>query len=188
LGLARDDGRFPVATGEQALLDGMLAQAAVAFERQRLQDGMAGVAALRERDRLRGALLQSVGHDLRTPLTAILAAAAELRAGGAAGLVAMIEAEGRRLDRYIADLLDMIRIEAGQSGCGSRRWTWRRRSKRRRATWRARCRPSGCAWRSRSTCRWCAPTRDCGTTVFSICLTTPPAMARPETRSPLMRR
>ncbi len=70
---------------------------------------------MRERDRLRGALLSSVGHDLRTPLTAVLAAAAELRRENTANadVVATLEAEARRLDRYIANLLDMVRIEAG---------------------------------------------------------------------------
>ena len=113
LGLARDDGRFPVATHEQPLLAGLLAQGALAFERARLAGEMAEVASLRERDHLRGALLSSVGHDLRTPLTTILAAAAELKARGAGDLAAAIENEGHRLDRYIADLLDMVRIEAG---------------------------------------------------------------------------
>jgi two-component system sensor histidine kinase KdpD len=87
---------------------------ALALERSNLERQMQDVASLRERDHLRGALLSSVGHDLRTPLTAILAAAAELRQLNApALLVDTIDDEGAKLGRYIANLLDMARIEAG---------------------------------------------------------------------------
>lgn len=115
LGLARDDGLAPVRIDQTPILATVLAQAALALERQRLATEVAGVEVLRERDRLRGALLSSVGHDLRTPLTAVLAAAAELRRESSANadVVATLESEARRLDRYIANLLDMVRIEAG---------------------------------------------------------------------------
>ena len=70
---------------------------------------------LRDRDRLRAALLSSLSHDLRTPLTAILAAAAELRRANAGdpALLISLESEAQRLDRFIGNLLDMVRIEAG---------------------------------------------------------------------------
>ena len=73
------------------------------------------VAAFRERDQLRSALLSSVGHDLRTPLTGIIGAAAELRQQGGKdpALLATIEGEAGKLERYITNLLDMARIEAG---------------------------------------------------------------------------
>jgi two-component system sensor histidine kinase KdpD len=75
---------------------------------------MRALDGIRERDRLRGALLSSVGHDLRTPLTAIIAGADELRRElGPTPLVATISAEAKRLERYIANLLDMARVEAG---------------------------------------------------------------------------
>jgi len=115
LGLARDDGSTAVTPDQMPLLESMLDQAALALERARLESEMLGVAQLRERDRLRGALLSSVGHDLRTPLTAILAAAAELRRRDASTdpLIDTLEGEARRLDRLIANLLDMVRVEAG---------------------------------------------------------------------------
>jgi two-component system sensor histidine kinase KdpD len=114
-GLARGDGTPPVPEERIALLESLLDQAALALERAALEGEMRDVAALRERDRLRGALLSSVGHDLRTPLTAIIAAAAELRRRmpGEAELVATLEAESATLERYIVNLLDMARIEAG---------------------------------------------------------------------------
>jgi two-component system sensor histidine kinase KdpD len=73
----------------------------------------------RESDALKSALLQSVSHDLRTPLAAIRAAAGTLRPGS--GLsdadrqasADAIEREVTRLDRLVANLLDLGRIEAG---------------------------------------------------------------------------
>ncbi len=115
LGLARDDGLAPVDAADEALLGSLISQAALALERARLQAELANFARLEERDRLRAALLSSVGHDLRTPLTAIAAAASELRqeVGLRPDLAETIAAEAARLDRYIANLLDMTRIEAG---------------------------------------------------------------------------
>jgi len=114
MGLARDDGRAPVDDEQLPLLLNLLDTTALALERSHLDRQMQDVASLRERDRLRGALLSSVGHDLRTPLTAIAAAAAELRQADApAGLVDAIDSESSKLGRYIANLLDMARIEAG---------------------------------------------------------------------------
>jgi two-component system, OmpR family, sensor histidine kinase KdpD len=114
LGLARGDGRAPVSDERLPLLESLLDQTALALERAALEREMRDVDSLRERDRLRGALLSSVGHDLRTPLTAIAAAAAELRREESdKALVATLEAETATLDRYISNLLDMARIEAG---------------------------------------------------------------------------
>ena len=115
MGLARDDGLPPVPEGETLLLDNLLDQVALALERARLEADTREVESLRERDRLRSALLSSVGHDLRTPLTGIIAAAAELRRGGGDRdeLTETISREAAKLERYIANLLDMARIEAG---------------------------------------------------------------------------
>lgn len=115
VGLARDDGRTPVDDDQLALLTNLLDQLALALERARAEADRREVGSLRERDRLRSALLSSVGHDLRTPLTGIIGAAAELRRGGGndAPLVAAIESEAAKLERYISNLLDMARIESG---------------------------------------------------------------------------
>ncbi len=115
-GLARDDGKDPVRAGQLPLLLSLIDQAALVLERMQLEDEMRDVAQLKERDRLRAALLSSVSHDLRTPLTAILAAAAEMRDAAPAGmaeLVDAVEGEARRLNRFVANLLDMARVEAG---------------------------------------------------------------------------
>ena len=113
LGLTRDDGGGPVRSDQWPLLMSLVDQASLALERMRLQDDMRDVDRLRERDRLRTALLSSVSHDLRTPLTSVMAAAAELRRGCTPELIDTIEGEASRLNRFVANLLDMARVEAG---------------------------------------------------------------------------
>ena len=73
-----------------------------------------------ETDRLRSALLTSISHDLKTPLAAVLGAAGTLRSlsdvldqQAKADLVATIIDEAERLNRFIANLLDMTRLESG---------------------------------------------------------------------------
>jgi two-component system, OmpR family, sensor histidine kinase KdpD len=113
LGIAREEGGDPLRADQLPLLMGLIDQASLALERLRLADEMRDVDAVRERDRLRAALLSSVGHDLRTPLTAILAATAEWRRAPAPELVDTVAQEALRLDRFVANLLDMARVEAG---------------------------------------------------------------------------
>jgi len=113
IGMSRDDGSEPVTSDQLPLLMNLLDQAALAIERARLTDEMRDMAQLKERDRLRAALLSSVSHDLRTPLTAILAAASELRREVAPETIDTIEVEAQRLNRFVANLLDMARVEAG---------------------------------------------------------------------------
>ena len=113
LGIAREDAGEPLRSDQIPLLMGLLDQASVALDRLRLEGEARRVATVEERDRLRAALLSSVGHDLRTPLTAIVAAAARLDDTRQPELVADIRGEAERLRRFVANLLDMVRIEAG---------------------------------------------------------------------------
>lgn len=92
--------------------DALTYYAALAVERVRLADEAAQVEALREADRLKDAVLASLSHDLRTPLTSIRATAAELRAEGEER-GAIIEEESERLNRLVTDLLDLSRLRAG---------------------------------------------------------------------------
>jgi two-component system sensor histidine kinase KdpD len=118
LGLA---GEPPSGNPELArTLDAVLDQAAVAIERIAFAADAARVEAMAETERLRNTLLSSVSHDLRTPLTSILGSATTLRSGTAAldaaardELLATIEEEAERLDRFVHNLLDMTRLESG---------------------------------------------------------------------------
>lgn len=108
-GLARDDGAPAVGPANLDLLDSLLDQSALALERARLEAEGRDFAATRERDRLRAALLSSIGQDLRPRLTAIGSAVRELKRGGTADrqLVSSIGTEATQLDRYIANLTDL---------------------------------------------------------------------------------
>ncbi|WP_085809334.1 sensor histidine kinase KdpD [Sphingomonas sp. TZW2008] len=113
LGVASDKAGSPVRADQLPLLGSLIDQAALVLERLRLEAEMRDVDAVRTRDRLRAALLSSVSHDLRTPLTAVIAAAAQLHHGATPELIGTIEGEAQRLNRFVANLLDMARVEAG---------------------------------------------------------------------------
>ncbi len=87
--------------------------AALGAERVRLVAQEEHAAALREADRLKDALIATVSHDLRTPLTTIKALAHEVAADGDDRAV-VIEEEADRLNRFVANLLDMSRLNAGE--------------------------------------------------------------------------
>ena len=111
----------PLLTPDQRrLLDALMDQAALAIERVRLVEDMERVKRTVETERLRSALLTSISHDLKTPLAAILGAAGTLRSlsnvldeHAKADLVATIIDESERLNRFIANLLDMTKLESG---------------------------------------------------------------------------
>ncbi len=84
--------------------------AALALERVRLSSQAEHASALREADRLKDALLASVSHDLRTPLTTIKGLAHEMRLEGEAR-AAIVEEEADRLESFVAGLLDLSRLD-----------------------------------------------------------------------------
>ena len=111
----------PLLTPDQRrLLDALIDQAALAIERVHLVDDLDQAKRRVEADRLRAALLTSISHDLKTPLAAIVGAAGALKDlspqlddKAKADLVATILDESERLNRFIANLLDMTKLEAG---------------------------------------------------------------------------
>ncbi|WP_288484938.1 sensor histidine kinase KdpD [uncultured Novosphingobium sp.] len=113
LGIARQDAGEPIRSDQMPLLMSLLDQASIALDRMALQKENLEARAIGERDRLRSALLSSVSHDLRTPLTTILTAAQQMKAHPSPDLAETIETEAQRLNRFVANLLDMARIEAG---------------------------------------------------------------------------
>ena len=101
-------------TPEQArLLVALAYYAALGVERVRLVESAERAEAERRLEQLRSALLMSVSHDLRTPLTTIKGIAHEVARGAPAARAAVIEEEADRLDALVGDLLDLSRIQAG---------------------------------------------------------------------------
>ncbi|EIZ79742.1 sensor protein KdpD [Novosphingobium sp. Rr 2-17] len=115
LGLSRPDARAPVRPEQVPLLQSLIDQGSLALERIALEARMAELSQVRERDRLRQTLLSSVSHDLRTPLTTLLGTLAEIAPADAAQAEQLAQTRGaaERLNRFVANLLDMARIEAG---------------------------------------------------------------------------
>jgi two-component system sensor histidine kinase KdpD len=109
IGLARDDGMPPVREGQILLLTNLLDQIALALERARLEAETREFTAIRQRDRSRAVLVSSIGQDVRPRLAAIGAAVRELRRSGSSDrqLVSAIGSEASKLDRYIANLVDL---------------------------------------------------------------------------------
>lgn len=98
---------------------GTIISTVLTSERRRALAERAQVVSLQEVDAQRSALLRSVSHDLRTPLASIRAVVTDLQADMPFDvetrdeLLAIVAAETERLDRLVANLLSMSRIEAG---------------------------------------------------------------------------
>ncbi|MGB7587769.1 MAG: ATP-binding protein [Solirubrobacterales bacterium] len=97
-------------------------QAAMALllDRERLQGATIEAEALRRSDEVKTALLRAVSHDLRSPLTTIIAAAEALSSQAVAdadreSLAGAVSSEAIRLSRLVDKLLDLSRLEAGQA-------------------------------------------------------------------------
>jgi two-component system sensor histidine kinase KdpD len=91
---------------------------AIALERAGAVERSSRLEASRQSERLRSALIDSVTHDLRTPLTAIRAAATtmvsqpDLQEAERADLVAVVDEESARLDRLIGQAVEMAQLDA----------------------------------------------------------------------------
>jgi two-component system sensor histidine kinase KdpD len=120
LGLDSDKSGPLFTPDERRLLDALIDQSALAIERVHLVEDMDKVRRTVETERLRSALLSSISHDLKTPLASVLGSAETLRdfSGKLSGaqkteLLATIIDESERLNRFIANLLDMTKLETG---------------------------------------------------------------------------
>ncbi|UPT89445.1 sensor histidine kinase KdpD [Bradyrhizobium barranii subsp. apii] len=116
-----NDRTGPLLTPDQRrLLDALVDQGALAIERVLLVEDVDRVKRTVESERLRSALLTSISHDLKTPLASVLGAASTMRdlAGALSDtekrdLLATVIDESERLNRFIANLLDMTKLESG---------------------------------------------------------------------------
>jgi two-component system, OmpR family, sensor histidine kinase KdpD len=116
-----NDRTGPLLTPDQRrLLDALVDQGALAIERVLLVEDMDRVKRTVESERLRSALLTSISHDLKTPLASVLGAASTMRDLASdlddqqkRDLLATVIDESERLNRFIANLLDMTKLESG---------------------------------------------------------------------------
>ncbi|MFI7588671.1 DUF4118 domain-containing protein [Spongisporangium articulatum] len=110
----------PLAAADRRVLEAFGAQAALALQQQRLSAEAARATTMTEVDKLRTALLNAVGHDLRTPLASATAAVSSLRStdiefspDDRAELLATAEESLDRLRALVENLLDLSRLQAG---------------------------------------------------------------------------
>ncbi len=110
----------PITAEDERALTAILDLTAIALDRALLAREAVNAATMQENEKVRDVLLDSLSHDLRTPLSSIAGAATSLRVLGdkmspaeRLELLSSIEEETGRLARFVANLLDMSRIEAG---------------------------------------------------------------------------
>jgi two-component system sensor histidine kinase KdpD len=120
MGVRRLQEDFELSPPERRLLDALADLAAIALERIRLAKDVDQTKMLAETEKLRSALLNSISHDLRTPLASIHGAITSLRSYGrlhrAAAreeLLDTAQEETERMTRFINNLLDMTRLDSG---------------------------------------------------------------------------
>ena len=113
-------GRSPDASAESRFHPALASLLAVAIDRDELLREALEAETLRRSDAIKTAVLRAVSHDLRSPLTAIAAAASGLEsdtlsldADDRAALLETIRVESKRLDRLVGNLLDLSRLQAG---------------------------------------------------------------------------
>jgi len=120
LGVLAGEQAGPLAPEQRRLLDALSDQAAIAIEKMLLVEQVNEERVASERERVRSAMLASVSHDLRTPLASIIGAISSLRSYSAQydeaarrELLATAQEEAERLNRFVGNLLDMTRLDAG---------------------------------------------------------------------------
>lgn len=109
-----------LAPDQRDLLDAFVRQIALVLDRQRLRDAEQQAKLVAESERLSKTLLNSISHEIRTPIAAITSAAGNLAEACAAGagefersMVGEIQEAARRLNRLVGNLLSMTRLESG---------------------------------------------------------------------------
>lgn len=116
--LRQDEG---LSFEQSLLLETFVAQIALAVERELLDQAAERAAMVAESERLYTTLLNSISHELRTPITAIAGIASTLAASDSAlqddarrALGADIQEAAARLNRLVENLLDMSRLDSGR--------------------------------------------------------------------------
>ena len=111
---------LPLTPTQRDLIDTVVRQIALVLDRQRLRDAEQHAKLLAESERLSKTLLNSISHEMRTPIAAITSAASSLSERGAGSsrkfqqaMTGEIQEAAGRLNRLVGNLLNMTRLEAG---------------------------------------------------------------------------
>jgi two-component system sensor histidine kinase KdpD len=111
---------IPLTAEQRRLMEAFASQASLAIERAQLAEAARQTQVLQATEKLQTALLNSISHDLRTPLVSITGAlsslqdqATQLSEADRLSLVDNARGEAERLNRLVGNLLDMTRLEAG---------------------------------------------------------------------------
>ncbi len=109
------EGAWPLPSAGRSLLETFANSLGLALERAQLAKESHEARVQAESERTRNALLSSISHDLRTPLTSIAGAASALVERGEGGeLAETIVHESLRLNLQVQNLLDMTRLQSGE--------------------------------------------------------------------------
>ena len=114
------DPTRPLSSDQRRMLEAFANQTAQAVERANLAEQTGQIKLLQTAEKLQNALLNSISHDLRTPLVSITGALTTLESQGETlapvarqSLVETAREEADRLNRLVGNLLDMTRLEGG---------------------------------------------------------------------------
>jgi two-component system sensor histidine kinase KdpD len=110
-----NETNWPLPSAQRNLLETFGNGLGLALERAQLAKESHDSRVQAESERTRNALLSSISHDLRTPLTSITGAASALVERGEGGdLAQTIVQESQRLNLQVQNLLDMTRLQSGE--------------------------------------------------------------------------
>jgi two-component system, OmpR family, sensor histidine kinase KdpD len=119
VGGPESEGHY-LGTDQQRLMEAFASQASLAIERSLLEQAARRAHVLEATDRLQTALLNSISHDLRTPLVSITGALSSLQQDehqldpvNRRSLIDNALTEAERLNRLVGNLLSMTRLESG---------------------------------------------------------------------------
>jgi K+-sensing histidine kinase KdpD len=104
----------PLIHDKETLFQNFIEQISLALEREQLNELAQKTAMIAESEKLYRTLFNSISHELRTPIAAILSASETLSQKFQAEFIVEIQTAAERLNRLVENLLDMTRLESGQ--------------------------------------------------------------------------
>ncbi|MDD5066982.1 MAG: DUF4118 domain-containing protein [bacterium] len=120
MGMSFPDERDAISSDEEDLLNALVNQAAIAIQRAKLAEETRHIEVMRQTEKLQAALLNSISHDLRTPMVSITGTLTTLLDNSTAldhatqkELLQTANEDADRLNRIVGNLLDMTKMETG---------------------------------------------------------------------------